>query len=139
MPLPVRALHLEQPALEVHVAPLQRDHLAHAEARVTAEQHHELRRRSELLGGLRQSLVVLYLVEVDGTVRRLEVLDLHRNPVDDLPLHRDLQHRRERGEAVVHRLHAAVLKGRLELLHVLVREGVQPLLPEPGQQVVAEV
>jgi hypothetical protein len=69
MPIPIRALHLEQPALEVHVAPLQREHLPHAQARVTTEQHDELLHWAELYsrGSVRRSPPRLFGTPGRGT------------------------------------------------------------------------
>lgn len=136
---PDRASDGQRLPLEVHVGPLEADHLSPPQASLGTEQRHEqLVGAPHLLGREDETIELLEVVEPKVGPRLLDRLDLDRHRFEHAPLHLHGRHGAEHGEDVVERGLSEVDALGLEAQDALRAQSVETLAPQARDEVVVD-
>jgi hypothetical protein len=76
------------PIQEIEIRPFERDHLAAAQTRLTAQEHEEVGAHVEETSRFDEPFVLIEVVERGRSLRDRQELDRTRHPLDHLPLDR---------------------------------------------------
>ncbi len=89
----------------------------------------------EFLGGINKLFVLREVVEGNSVLRHPQHPRVNGDPIDHLPLNRDLQQLVDHSQDIVHRLWLSLNHRELDSLDVLLVNPVQGLCTDPRQDV----